>query len=67
MKLKKEETALIAYEKRSLTYSYTFDRRFKALMKYVINGKQKALGEVTDYFALVEFQNRGSSHIHMFF
>lgn len=36
-------------------------------MKYVINGKQKALGEVTDYFALVEFQNRGSSHIHMFF
>lgn len=44
-----------------------FERRFKALMKYVINGKQKPLGEVTDYFAFVEFQNRGSPHIHMFF
>lgn len=37
-----------------------FERRFKALMKYVFNGKQQPLGEVTDYFALVEFQNRGS-------
>lgn len=37
-----------------------FERRFKALMKYVFNGKQQPLGEVSDYFALVEFQNRGS-------
>ena len=43
-----------------------FERRFKALMKFVILGDKKPLGNVIDYFARVEFQNRGSPHIHMF-
>ena len=44
-----------------------FERRFKALLKYVIKGPQSPLGSVQDYFIRVEFQNRGSAHYHMFF
>ena len=43
-----------------------FERRFKSLMKQVILGEHNPLGKVVDYFARVEFQNRGSPHIHMF-
>lgn len=43
-----------------------FERRFKSLMKYVIQSEKYPLGKVLDYFARVEFQNRGSPHIHMF-
>ncbi|XP_048731467.2 uncharacterized protein LOC125648408 [Ostrea edulis] len=43
-----------------------FDRRFRALLKHVILGKTKPLGTVLDYFARIEFQNRGSPHVHMF-
>ena len=44
-----------------------FERRFKALFQHVINGPDLPLGEVTDHFIRVEFQNRGSPHYHMFF
>lgn len=44
-----------------------FERRFDALMKYVLLNGIQPLGKVRDYFARVEFQNRGSPHIHMFF
>ena len=44
-----------------------FDRRFTALMKYVIHGPVKPLGIVKDFFARVEFRNRGSPHYHIFF
>ena len=44
-----------------------FVKRWKSLLKHIIlNGKEGALGEVTDYFARVEFQNRGSPHLHIF-
>ena len=42
-----------------------FDRRFRAFMKELILSKCQALGEVSDYFYRVEFQKRGSPHIHM--
>ena len=29
-------------------------------------GKSKTLGKVNDYFATIEYQNRGSSHLHIF-
>ena len=32
----------------------------------ILNGKEGALGEVTDYFVRVEFQNRGSPQLHIF-
>ena len=43
-----------------------FERRFQSLMKHIILNGPKPLGEVKDFFARVEFQNRGSPHIHMF-
>ena len=43
-----------------------FVKRWRSLFKHVIlNGKEGALGEVTDYFVRVEFQNRGSPHLHI--
>jgi hypothetical protein len=42
-----------------------FERGFKALMKCTIMGDKKPLGNVVDYFGHIEFQNRGSPHIHM--
>ena len=50
-----------------LMVSIHFERRFRALLKHVINGSDKPLGEVLDYFVRVEFQNRGSPHYHIFF
>ena len=44
-----------------------FERRFDALMKYVINSQEHPIGKVKDFFYRVEFQNRGSCHYHIFF
>ena len=44
-----------------------FERRFDALMRHIVLNGIQPLGKVRDYFARVEFQNRGSPHIHMFF
>jgi hypothetical protein len=41
-----------------------FSRRFKAFFDKVLMGKAKPLGEIIDYFWRVEFQQRGSPHIH---
>ena len=43
-----------------------FNRRFKYLLNDVILGKERPFGHVQDYFGRIEFQNRGSPHIHMF-
>lgn len=43
------------------------DNRFRSIIDFIINPKgAKPLGEVSDYFARVEFQNRGSPHLHLF-
>jgi hypothetical protein len=41
-----------------------FYRRFKSFFDNVICGNEKPLGDVIDYFWRVEFQKRGSPHIH---
>ena len=41
-----------------------FQRRFKSFFEHVLNGDAKPLGEITDYFWRIEFQKRGSSHVH---
>lgn len=41
-----------------------FYRRFIAFMTHIILGKSKPIGHVVDYFWRVEFQKRGSPHIH---
>lgn len=43
-----------------------FERRWRGLLKHVINGPNKPLGVIVDYFARVEFQARGSPHMHIF-
>lgn len=44
-----------------------FDRRFSALLKFVILDGPMPLGKVRDYCVRVEFQLRGSPHFHIFF
>lgn len=44
-----------------------FERRFTALMKYIIHIDEKPLVHVTDHFVPVEFQDRGSPHYHISF
>jgi len=46
--------------------SLHFERRWKAFLKYVLMGKEKPLGNIEDYFARIEYQNRGSPHLHIF-
>ena len=42
-----------------------FHRRWKAFFTHILNGKSKPLGEIVDYFVRVEFQKRGSPHLHV--
>ena len=41
-----------------------FQHRFQSLVKEIIKGSGRPIGEVTDFFWRVEFQLRGSPHIH---
>ncbi|KAJ7984091.1 hypothetical protein DPEC_G00363740 [Dallia pectoralis] len=41
-----------------------FDKRIDALMTQLLLGPAQPIGEVIDYFYRVEFQARGSPHIH---
>ena len=52
--------------KDPLLTSLHFERRWKAFLKYVLKSPEQPLGEVQDYFARVEYQNRGSPHLHIF-
>ncbi|KAL8567302.1 hypothetical protein ACOMHN_023345 [Nucella lapillus] len=47
-----------------VTCARYFDHRFRALFTKIIRSKVGPLGEVTDFFHRVEFQHRGSPHIH---
>ncbi|XP_047245588.1 uncharacterized protein LOC124882907 isoform X2 [Girardinichthys multiradiatus] len=42
-----------------------FDKRVEALFRDLLFSPAKPLGEIIDYFYRVEFQHRGSPHIHM--
>ena len=41
-----------------------FSHRFQAFMNEILNGASKPIREIKDYFWRVEFQQRGSPHIH---
>lgn len=41
-----------------------FNRRFQAFFDNILCGRSKPLGEIVDHFWRVEFQQRGSPHIH---
>ena len=46
----------------SLMAAIHFERRFDALMKYVINSQEHPIGKVKDFIHRVEFKIRGSCH-----
>ena len=46
----------------SLMAAIHFERRFDALMKYVINSQEHPIGKVKDFICRVEFKIRGSCH-----
>nr|KAG5686477.1 hypothetical protein BaRGS_030059 [Batillaria attramentaria] len=67
---KDEATALSFQEKTALlredpvTCARYFDHRFRALFNKVLKSAAGPLGEIVDFFYRVEFQHRGSPHIH---
>ena len=52
-------------QKDPLTCSRYFDHRVQQFIKIVLKGPHDCLGHITYYFYKVEFQQRGSPHIHM--
>ena len=46
----------------SLMAAIHFERRFDALMKYLINSQEHPIGKVKDFIYRVEFKMRGSYH-----
>ena len=48
-----------------VTAARFFDRRFHYFLKQILMKPPYPLGKVTQYFYRVEFQHRGSPHIHM--
>ena len=48
-----------------VTCSRYFDHRVHEFINSVLKSEHKPIGKITDYFYRVEFQQRGSPHIHM--
>ena len=71
MNLTDEEVLqLPSSERRRLLCSYPvvvaqhFSHRFNSFVNHVMKGEGQPIGEVVDFFWRVEFQQRGSPHIH---
>ncbi|XP_071965644.1 uncharacterized protein [Antedon mediterranea] len=48
-----------------VTVARMFDKRFHTFLKNVILSEAQPIGKVVDYFYRIEFQMRGSPHVHM--
>lgn len=48
-----------------MTCSRYFHHRFQVLMQKILKSSLNPLGKIVDFFFRVEFQQRGSPHIHM--
>ena len=55
----------VLVEKYPVDVSRHFMLRVNALMKHIKTNREVFNGEVKDYWWRVEFQNRGSPHLHM--
>ena len=58
-----ERTRLVQSD--PVTCARYFDHRVQTFINIVLKSTHNPLGKVTDFFYRVEFQNRGSPHIHM--
>ena len=71
--LSNEEIQNLSWEERSfwlrsnpVTAARHFDNRVQLLMNHILlNKKAKPLGNIVDYKYRIEFQQRGSPHVHM--
>ena len=48
-----------------VTCARYFDRRFQFFLKHILYKHPYPLGRITDHFYRIEFQHRGSPHVHM--
>ncbi|KAI8519366.1 hypothetical protein Bbelb_026230 [Branchiostoma belcheri] len=44
-----------------------FNRRTDALLRFILNSPQHPIGEIRDHWIRIEFQTRGSPHLHCMF
>ena len=58
-----EKTKLV--QKDPVTCSRYFDHRVQEFLSTILKSSCEPIGKVRDYFYRVEFQQRGSPHIHM--
>ena len=58
-----EKTKLV--QKDPVTRSRYFDHRVQEFLNTILKSSSEPIGKVLDYFYRVEFQQRGSPHIHM--
>ena len=58
-----EKTKLL--QKDPVTCSRYFEHRVQEFLNTILKGDCEPIGKVKDYFYRVEFQQRGSPHIHM--
>ena len=58
-----EKTRLVQSD--PVTCSRYFDNRVHEFMNHVLKSNHHPLGKITDHFIRVEFQHRGSPHVHM--
>ena len=58
-----EKTQLV--QKDPVTCSRYFDHRVQEFLNTVLKSSCEPIGKLLDYFYRVEFQQRGSPHIHM--
>ena len=49
-----------------VTVGRHFSHRFAMFVKHILKGTAKPIREVVDYFWRIEFQMRGSPHVHSF-
>lgn len=48
-----------------VTCARYFDDKFQIFVSHVLKHELKPIGEIVDFFFRVEFQQRGSPHVHM--
>lgn len=59
----KEKCILIKSD--PVTCARYFDYRFQSFLACVLKSKMNPIGQIHDYFYRLEFQQRGSPHVHM--
>lgn len=67
-----EEVSALTWEEKCIliksdpvTCARYFEHRFQTFLVNVMKSKMNPIGEIVDFFYRVEFQQRGSPHVHM--